>query len=125
MTGRLTELRSRAPGRHPAPGGARVDLLPDGVRALSPAGDRVAHVTDRSGIPRLEVGAPEQRTASLSPLTVLERPTAPARARLALQAHGKVSDRLLLPGEGHTVGGRDHRVELSTRAAAWFDRWRS
>ena len=30
--------------------------------ALSPGGDRVAYVTDRSGIPRLEVSGTDQRT---------------------------------------------------------------
>jgi hypothetical protein len=33
------------------------------------------------------------------------------------------SELLLLPGEGHTIVGRDHLVELSGRVAAWFDRW--
>jgi dipeptidyl aminopeptidase/acylaminoacyl peptidase len=45
------------------------------------------------------------------------------QAHQALQALGGVSDLLLLPGEGHTVVGRDHVVELSIRVAAWFDRW--
>jgi dipeptidyl aminopeptidase/acylaminoacyl peptidase len=45
------------------------------------------------------------------------------QAHQALQALGKVSDLLLLPGEGHTVVGRENLVELSTRVAAWFDRW--
>ena len=29
---------------------------------------------------------------------------------------------LVLPGEGHTIVGGDHLVELSGRVAAWFDR---
>ena len=29
----------------------------------------------------------------------------------------------LLPGEGHTVVGREHLVELSGAVTAWFDRW--
>jgi dipeptidyl aminopeptidase/acylaminoacyl peptidase len=41
----------------------------------------------------------------------------------ALQALGATSELLLLAGEGHTIVGRDHLVELSARVAAWFDRW--
>jgi dipeptidyl aminopeptidase/acylaminoacyl peptidase len=78
--------------------------------------------------------------ASLSPLTAVERVTAPVllahgdrdtnvpvaesvQAHEALQAWGAVSDLLLLPGEGHTVVAREHVVELSDRVTAWFDRW--
>ena len=78
--------------------------------------------------------------AALSPMTALDRLTAPVllahgdrdtnvpvaesvQAHQALQARGAVSDLLLLPGEGHTIVGREHLVELSTRVAAWFDRW--
>jgi len=78
--------------------------------------------------------------ASLSPVTAVERITAPVllahgdrdtnvpvaesvQAHEALQALGAVSDLLLLPGEGHTIVGREHVVELSDRVAAWFDRW--
>jgi dipeptidyl aminopeptidase/acylaminoacyl peptidase len=78
--------------------------------------------------------------AALSPMTVLERLTAPVllvhgdrdtnvpvaesvQAHQALQARGATSDLLLLPGEGHTIVGRDHLVELGERIAAWFDRW--
>jgi dipeptidyl aminopeptidase/acylaminoacyl peptidase len=78
--------------------------------------------------------------ADLSPMTALDRLTTPVllahgdrdtnvpvaesvQAHQALQALGAVSELLLLPGEGHTVVGRDHLVELSTRVAAWFDRW--
>jgi dipeptidyl aminopeptidase/acylaminoacyl peptidase len=78
--------------------------------------------------------------AALSPMTDLERLTAPVllahgdrdtnvpvaesvQAHQQLQALGAPSELLLLPGEGHTVVGRDHLVELSERVAAWFDRW--
>jgi dipeptidyl aminopeptidase/acylaminoacyl peptidase len=78
--------------------------------------------------------------ASLSPLAALDRVTAPVllvhgdrdtnvpvaesvQAHEALQALGAISDLLLLPGEGHTVVGREHVVELSDRVAAWFGRW--
>jgi dipeptidyl aminopeptidase/acylaminoacyl peptidase len=78
--------------------------------------------------------------AALSPMTDLERLTSPVllahgdrdtnvpvaesvQAHQALQALGAPSDLLLLPGEGHTIVGRDHLVELSERVAAWFDRW--
>jgi dipeptidyl aminopeptidase/acylaminoacyl peptidase len=78
--------------------------------------------------------------AALSPMTDLERLTSPVllahgdrdtnvpvaesvQAHQELQARGAPSDLLLLPGEGHTIVGRDHLVELSGRVAAWFDRW--
>jgi dipeptidyl aminopeptidase/acylaminoacyl peptidase len=78
--------------------------------------------------------------ASLSPMTDLARLTSPVllvhgdrdtnvpvaesvQAHQALQALGAPSELLLLPGEGHTIVGRDHLVELSGRVAAWFDRW--
>jgi dipeptidyl aminopeptidase/acylaminoacyl peptidase len=78
--------------------------------------------------------------AAISPATTLERLTSPVlfahgdrdtnvpvaesvQAHQALQALGAPSDLLLLPGEGHTIVGRDHLVELSGRVAAWFDRW--
>jgi dipeptidyl aminopeptidase/acylaminoacyl peptidase len=78
--------------------------------------------------------------AAISPMTDLERLTSPVlfvhgdrdtnvpvaesvQAHEALQALGAPSDLLLLPGEGHTIVGRAHRVELSERVAAWFDRW--
>jgi dipeptidyl aminopeptidase/acylaminoacyl peptidase len=78
--------------------------------------------------------------AAISPATILERLTSPVlfahgdrdtnvpvaesvQAHQALQALGAPSDLLLLPGEGHTIVGRDHLVELSGRVAAWFDRW--
>ncbi len=77
---------------------------------------------------------------ALSPMTALERVTSPVllahgdrdtnvpvsesvQAHRALQALGAVSELLLLPGEGHAIVGRDGLVELSTRVAAWFDRW--
>jgi len=78
--------------------------------------------------------------AAISPLTAVERLRAPVllahgdrdtnvpvlesvQMHQELQALGATSDLLLLPGEGHTIVGRDHVVELTERAAAWFDRW--
>jgi dipeptidyl aminopeptidase/acylaminoacyl peptidase len=78
--------------------------------------------------------------AALSPMTVLDRLTSPilfahgdrdtnvpvaesVQAHQALQALGAPSELLLLPGEGHTIVGREHLVELSERVVAWFDRW--
>jgi dipeptidyl aminopeptidase/acylaminoacyl peptidase len=78
--------------------------------------------------------------AAISPMTSLERLTSPVllvhgdrdtnvpvaesvQAHQALQAAGAPSDLLLLPGEGHTIVGRDHVVELGRRVTAWFDRW--
>jgi dipeptidyl aminopeptidase/acylaminoacyl peptidase len=78
--------------------------------------------------------------AAISPMTHLERLTSPVllvhgdrdtnvpvaesvQAHQELQALGAPSDLLLLPGEGHTIVGRHHLVELSERVAAWFDRW--
>ncbi|MGZ4565798.1 MAG: prolyl oligopeptidase family serine peptidase [Blastococcus sp.] len=78
--------------------------------------------------------------AAISPMTALDRLTSPVllahgdrdtnvpvaesvQAHQALQARGAPSDLLLLPGEGHTIVGRDHLLELSERVAAWFDRW--
>jgi dipeptidyl aminopeptidase/acylaminoacyl peptidase len=77
---------------------------------------------------------------AISPITDLDRLTSPVlfvhgdrdtnvpvaesvQAHQALQALGAPSDLLLLPGEGHTIVGRDHLVELSERVVAWFDRW--
>ena len=45
------------------------------------------------------------------------------QAHQELQARGAASELFLIPGEGHTIVGRDHLVELSERVAAWFDRW--
>jgi dipeptidyl aminopeptidase/acylaminoacyl peptidase len=78
--------------------------------------------------------------AAISPSTHLEQLTSPVlfvhgdrdtnvpvaesvQAHQALQALGAPTDLLLLPGEGHTIVGRDHVVQLSERVAAWFDRW--
>src|SRR4051794_2830831 len=78
--------------------------------------------------------------AAISPMTHLDRLTSPVllchgdrdtnvpvgesvQAHQELQARGGPSELLLLPGEGHTIVGRDHLVELSERVAAWFDRW--
>jgi dipeptidyl aminopeptidase/acylaminoacyl peptidase len=84
--------------------------------------------------------ADRELLAAISPMTALERLTSPVllahgdrdtnvpvaesvQAHQALQALGAVSDLLLLPGEGHTIVGLDHLVELSIRVATWFDRW--
>jgi dipeptidyl aminopeptidase/acylaminoacyl peptidase len=78
--------------------------------------------------------------AEISPITALERLTSPVlfvhgdrdtnvpvaesvQAHQALQALGAPSDLLLLPGEGHTIVGRDSLVDLSERVATWFYRW--
>jgi dipeptidyl aminopeptidase/acylaminoacyl peptidase len=78
--------------------------------------------------------------AALSPMTMLDRLTAPVllahgdrdtnvpvaesvQAHQELQALGAPSELLLLPGEGHTIVGRENLVELSGEVAAWFDRW--
>jgi dipeptidyl aminopeptidase/acylaminoacyl peptidase len=78
--------------------------------------------------------------AAISPMTTLDRLVSPVlfvhgdrdtnvplaqsvQAHQALQALGAPSDLLLLPGEGHTVVGRDSLVELTGRVIAWFDRW--
>lgn len=79
--------------------------------------------------------------AAISPMTALDRVTAPlllahgdrdtnVPVAESVQAHQELTARgnapcelLLLPGEGHTVVGRDHLVELSGRVTAWFDRW--
>jgi dipeptidyl aminopeptidase/acylaminoacyl peptidase len=84
--------------------------------------------------------ADRELLAALSPMTDLHRLTSPVllahgdrdtnvpvaesvQAHQELQALGARSDLLLLPGEGHTVVGRESLVELSGRVAAWFDRW--
>src|SRR5215218_9990196 len=84
--------------------------------------------------------ADREMLAGISPMTHLERLTSPVlfvhgdrdtnvpvaesvQAHQALQSLGAPSDLLLLPGEGHTIVGRDHLVELGERVAAWFDRW--
>jgi dipeptidyl aminopeptidase/acylaminoacyl peptidase len=84
--------------------------------------------------------ADRQMLAAISPMTWIDRLTSPVllahgdrdtnvpvaesvQLHRALQALGARSDLLLLPGEGHTIVGRDHLVELSGRVAAWFDRW--
>ncbi|GAA3178611.1 alpha/beta fold hydrolase [Blastococcus jejuensis] len=84
--------------------------------------------------------ADREMLGAISPMTMVERLRSPVllahgdrdtnvpvaesvQLHQALQALGATSDLLLLPGEGHTVVGRDHLVELSGRVAAWFDRW--
>lgn len=83
--------------------------------------------------------ADREMLAALSPMTMLDRLTSPVlfahgdrdtnvpvaesvQAHQALQALGAPSDLLLLPGEGHTIVGRDHLIELTERVVAWFDR---
>ncbi len=84
--------------------------------------------------------ADREMLATIAPLAVLDRVTAPlllahgdrdtnvpvaesVQAHQELAARGAPCELLLLPGEGHTVVGRDHLVELSGAVAAWFDRW--
>ncbi len=84
--------------------------------------------------------ADREMLGAISPMTTLDRVTAPLllahgdrdtnvpvaesmQAHAALAARGAPCELLLLPGEGHTVVGRDHLVELSGRVTAWFDRW--
>jgi Tol biopolymer transport system component len=60
MAGPLTDVRPAA-ARPPI---AEIAGAPGAwCPALSPEGDRVAYVTDRSGIPRLEVAAVDGRTS--------------------------------------------------------------
>jgi dipeptidyl aminopeptidase/acylaminoacyl peptidase len=78
--------------------------------------------------------------AAISPMSAVDRLRAPVllahgdrdtnvpvaesvQMHQALQALGAPSELLLLPGEGHTIVGRDHLLELSEHVAAWFDRW--
>ncbi|MGY1770477.1 alpha/beta fold hydrolase [Blastococcus sp. SYSU D00813] len=78
--------------------------------------------------------------AAISPMTALERLTAPVllahgdrdtnvpvaesvQAHQALQALGARSELLLFPGEGHTIVGREHLVQLAEAEVAWFTRW--
>lgn len=84
--------------------------------------------------------ADRELLAALSPMTALDRVTAPVllchgdrdtnvpvaesvQAHQELQARGARSELLLLPGEGHTIVGREHVVEMAGRITAWFDRW--
>jgi dipeptidyl aminopeptidase/acylaminoacyl peptidase len=84
--------------------------------------------------------ADREMLAAISPMTAVGALTSPVllahgdrdtnvpvaesvQLHQALQALGARSELLLLPGEGHTIVGRDHLVELSGRVAAWFDRW--
>ncbi|SEP10027.1 S9 family peptidase [Trujillonella endophytica] len=84
--------------------------------------------------------ADREMLAAISPMTALDRLTAPVllahgdrdtnvpvaesvQAHQALLALGATSELLLLPGEGHTVVGREHVVELAERVAEWFTRW--
>ncbi|WP_051515589.1 S9 family peptidase [Candidatus Blastococcus massiliensis] len=84
--------------------------------------------------------ADREMLAAISPITALDRVTSPlllahgdrdtnvpvaesVQAHQELAALGSPCELLLLPGEGHTIVGRDHLVELSERVTAWFDRW--
>ena len=84
--------------------------------------------------------ADREMIASISPMTAVDRLTSPVllahgdrdtnvpvaesvQLHHELQARGAPSELLLLPGEGHTIVGHDHLVDLSGRVAAWFDRW--
>ena len=84
--------------------------------------------------------ADRELLTALSPITDLQRLTSPVlfahgdrdtnvpvaesvQAHQVLRALGVPSDLLLLPGEGHTIVGRDHLVELTERITAWFYRW--
>lgn len=84
--------------------------------------------------------ADRQMLATISPMTALDRLSAPVllahgdrdtnvpvaesvQAHQELAARGAPCELLLLPGEGHTVVGREHLVELSGAVTAWFDRW--
>ena len=78
--------------------------------------------------------------ASLSPMPLLDRVTAPVllvhgdrdtnvpvgesvQAAAALAARRHPSELLLLPGEGHTIVGHGNVTELSDRVVGWFDSW--
>jgi dipeptidyl aminopeptidase/acylaminoacyl peptidase len=78
--------------------------------------------------------------ATISPMTALDRLRSPVllahgdrdtnvpvaesvQAHQACAALGKPAELLLLPGEGHTVVGRENLVTLTEAIAEWFDRW--
>jgi dipeptidyl aminopeptidase/acylaminoacyl peptidase len=84
--------------------------------------------------------ADRELLAALSPMTALDRLTAPVllahgdrdtnvpvlesvQAHQELTALGAPAELLLLRGEGHTVVGRDNQLHLAERVAEWFDRW--
>src|ERR671933_638470 len=80
--------------------------------ALAPAGDRVAYVSDRSGLPRLEVATPDQQT----PPAVLSGPGEEV-VSVAWSPDGAWLAYLVSPGGSicaqlHVVrpDGGDHRV---------------
>src|SRR4051794_8039218 len=111
----------------PLPGSSSVERLPTEVRlavteiagasgawcpALSPEGDRIAYVTDRSGLPRLEVATLDQQTAP----AVLSGPDEEV-VSVAWSPDGAWLAYLVSPGgsicaELHMVrpDGSDHRV---------------
>jgi dipeptidyl aminopeptidase/acylaminoacyl peptidase len=45
------------------------------------------------------------------------------RAHVALQAAGKPTEMLLLPGEGHTIVGHDGRISSTRAIVEWHARW--
>lgn len=78
--------------------------------------------------------------AAISPMTALDRLRSPlllahgdqdtnvpvgesVQAHRALAARGAPAELLLLPGEGHTIVGRENLVTLTEATCAWFDRW--
>ncbi|MPQ99328.1 prolyl oligopeptidase family serine peptidase [Modestobacter sp. I12A-02628] len=78
--------------------------------------------------------------AGISPMTALEELRSPVllahgnrdsnvpvaesvQAYQGLSAVGAPCELLLLPGEGHTIVGRENLVLLTERVAEWFDRW--
>ena len=78
--------------------------------------------------------------AAISPMTALDRLRSPVllahgdrdtnvpvgesvQAHQALLALGAPAELLLLPGEGHTIVGRENLVTLTEATCAWFDRW--
>ncbi|WP_138760908.1 S9 family peptidase [Modestobacter altitudinis] len=84
--------------------------------------------------------ADREMLAALSPMTALDRLTAPVllthgdrdtnvpvlesvQAHQELTALGAPAELVLLRGEGHTIVGRENLLHLSERVAEWFDRW--
>src|SRR5689334_4540687 len=117
MAGPMTERRSVAAPGLPAIAGAPGAWCP----ALSPAGDRVAYVTDRSGVPRLEVapldgGAP--RVVSGPGEEVVSVAWSPDGARLAylVSPGGSICAELHVVGpdggDSRVVAGQDPRATV-------------
>ncbi|MTD16385.1 alpha/beta fold hydrolase [Nakamurella sp. YIM 132087] len=85
-------------------------------------------------------GADADLLRAISPLTHQDRVRAPTllvhgaadtnvpvgesvRAHAALRAAGVPTELLLLPGEGHTVVGEQHRIRVALAVTGWFVRW--